>query len=181
MYSLDDAFAQILPLVRSTVRTYLDNEDDAQDAVQDTLARLLTSLKRLPSSVRRWKGYAYTTARNTAFDHLRMRQRHSQHRDHSVVVNTVLGLFQEGRFKHSLLPDQQLAADGDVYLHKQVIDVLNQLPKLQRHALIMYARGFSYQEIANEQNTSVGTVRSRLHYARKQARQLLARYMQQTA
>lgn len=179
MYSLDDAFAQILPLVRSTVRTYLVNEEDAQDAVQDTLTRLLAAIKRLPANSKRWKGYAYATARNTAFDHLRQRRKNFQVRDYNVAVNTALGVWSdEDGFKFAPVADQHAAAEADIFLHQQVTDAINQLPKLQRQALLMHARGFSYQEIANAQGTGVGTVRSRLHYARKQARGLLAPYMQ---
>jgi DNA-directed RNA polymerase specialized sigma24 family protein len=42
----------------------------------------------------------------------------------------------------------------------------------------LYTHGFSYQEIADEQGSCIGTVRSRLHAARRQARELLAAFGQ---
>ena len=43
-----------------------------------------------------------------------------------------------------------------------------------RHALVMHANGYSYEEIANATNANIGTVRSRIHYGRKRARELVS-------
>src|SRR6185312_191604 len=51
---------------------------------------------------------------------------------------------------------------------------LNQLPPPQRSALLLhYVEEFSLEEIAGITGVSLGTVKSRLHYAKKSLRQLL--------
>ncbi len=55
----------------------------------------------------------------------------------------------------------------------QFMDLLNQLPPPQRSVLLLhYLEEFSLQEIAEVTNISLGTVKSRLHYARKALRKL---------
>jgi RNA polymerase sigma-70 factor (ECF subfamily) len=59
-------------------------------------------------------------------------------------------------------------------IHLEVQEAMERLPELQRQALILYAEeGLAYAEIAEIMETSVGTVKSRLHYAKKLLRGLL--------
>jgi len=51
---------------------------------------------------------------------------------------------------------------------------LNQLPPLQRSVLLLNViEEFSLEEIASITGTAIGTVKSRLHYARKAFRKLI--------
>lgn len=52
MYLTNDDLAQILPVVKNTVRSLIRNEDDALDAVQDTLMRLCMKAHRLPADIK---------------------------------------------------------------------------------------------------------------------------------
>jgi DNA-directed RNA polymerase specialized sigma24 family protein len=49
-------------------------------------------------------------------------------------------------------------------------NVLKELTKPLRQVLILHAEGYSDSQIAVMTKTKLGTVRSRLHYARKRAR-----------
>ncbi len=71
-------------------------------------------------------------------------------------------------------PEERLAGreQGAVIAEK-----LNQLPDTQKVVVILHdIEGFSYQEISEIVGTSVGTVRSRLHYGRTKLRELLEPY-----
>lgn len=63
--------------------------------------------------------------------------------------------------------------DREIDLMPRLIDMLEKLSKPLKQVLVLYAEGYSYLEIGRLTNTRVGTVRSRLHYARRQARALL--------
>jgi RNA polymerase sigma-70 factor (ECF subfamily) len=55
----------------------------------------------------------------------------------------------------------------------QFMKLLAQLPLVQRSALLLhFIEGFSLEEIARITDTQVGTVKSRLHYARRALRKL---------
>ena len=54
---------------------------------------------------------------------------------------------------------------------------INGLPESQKTVLILHdLQDFSYQGIAEIVGTSIGTVRSRLHYGRSKLREMLAPY-----
>jgi len=56
----------------------------------------------------------------------------------------------------------------------EFMNLLNQLPLPQRSALLLhFVEDFSIEEIAGITNTNPGTVKSRLHYAKKSLRKLL--------
>tara|TARA_Y100000593_G_C4321060_1_gene343793 strand:- start:49 stop:780 length:732 start_codon:yes stop_codon:yes gene_type:complete len=62
----------------------------------------------------------------------------------------------------------QISENNDE-LSKKLNRALNKLSKEHRECLQYFAEGMSYQEIANCQKVSLGTVMSRLFYARKSA------------
>jgi RNA polymerase sigma-70 factor (ECF subfamily) len=54
------------------------------------------------------------------------------------------------------------------------MQLLNQLPLPQRSVLLLhFVEDFSLEEIAGITGTPIGTVKSRLHYAKKSLRKLL--------
>ena len=56
----------------------------------------------------------------------------------------------------------------------EFMTLLNQLPLPQRSVLLLhFVEGFSLEEIAGITGTPIGTVKSRLHYAKKSLRKLL--------
>jgi RNA polymerase sigma-70 factor, ECF subfamily len=56
---------------------------------------------------------------------------------------------------------------------------LDELPPAQREVLVLrYVEGMSYEEIARVVACEVGTVRSRLHYAKRAVRNQLAKDQQ---
>ena len=60
-------------------------------------------------------------------------------------------------------------------MYLEVQEAMERLPEVQREALILYSEeNLSYAEIAEAMNTSIGTVKSRLFYAKKTLRQLLS-------
>ena len=63
--------------------------------------------------------------------------------------------------------------DAEMDLMPQLKNMLNGLNKPLRQVLVLHGEGYSYEEIAQMTNTKIGTVRSRLHYARKRAKCLL--------
>ena len=179
MYLTNDDLAKILPVVQNAVRSLITNEDDAQDAVQDTLTRLYTVAHCLPADAKRLKSIAYATARNIVFDHFRAYKRTCRYRDYSFVVDTIAeNSCQDDGYAMQPLVSAQAQPECDLFLLNQLKQVIDQLPRLQKQALVLHAHGFSYQEIAERQGSCIGTIRSRLHSARKQSRRLLAAYIQ---
>ena len=60
-------------------------------------------------------------------------------------------------------------------IYAEVEQAMQQLPELQRQTLILYSEAsLSYEEIAEAMNVSIGTVKSRLYYAKRTLVRLLS-------
>jgi RNA polymerase sigma-70 factor (ECF subfamily) len=75
-------------------------------------------------------------------------------------------------------PDEFENSPDDLLIRREseaeFMNLLNQLPLPQRSVLLMhFVEDFSLEEIARITETQLGTVKSRLHYAKKSLRKLL--------
>ena len=76
------------------------------------------------------------------------------------------------------LPDEFESSPDDLLIRREqetaFMKLLNQLPPPQRSALLLhFLEDFSLEEIARITETQLGTVKSRLHYAKRALRKLL--------
>lgn len=62
---------------------------------------------------------------------------------------------------------------------EEIPEILASLSDVHQEVLLMYANGLNYSQIADATGERVGTVRSRLHYARKHAHQILETKMKE--
>jgi RNA polymerase sigma-70 factor (ECF subfamily) len=74
-------------------------------------------------------------------------------------------------------PDESQDDPGNFLIRREqeaeFMDLLKQLPPPQRSVLLLYfIEDFSLEEIARVTETQIGTVKSRLHYAKKSLRKL---------
>lgn len=140
------------------VRRLSDDDDAAQDIVQDIWLRVLRGIGRLrdPAKLRAW---LFGIAHRTWIDTLR--------RKYAVVVADL------GDADRHELPDSIEADDLEQEL-TAVEQELSRLPPIEREALtLFYLRELSLQEIAQALDIPVGTVKSRLHRARRMLRREL--------
>ncbi len=127
----------------------------AGDATQQTLVKIWRELPRL-RDVGRFDGWAYRLVVNACYDELR-RQR--KHRNHLQLLDL-----------DSPVPDPSLTvADRD-----QLERGFARLTAEHRSVVILqYYMDYSLAEIATTLDVPVGTVRSRLHYAKRALRSAL--------
>jgi len=136
----------------------------AEEAAQEAFLRAWQNLRRYNPQFA-FRNWVYRIALNIAIDGLRRR------------AETVL------------IEDEMLTADADspeATLERQeqaeqVRQVVLGLPPASRAVLILREyEGMTYQEIADSLDIPIGTVMSRLNYARGQVRQSLRRYWETT-
>ncbi len=152
----------------------LNNEADAYDVAQTSFLKAFHSLRYFKgqSSFYTW---LYSIALNQARNFLRKRKRE---RDNSYSLdNDENGDPLE---KNADLSDTNRAADpvrqaNIAELRKKLQRAINQLSPAHREVInLCDIQGLSYPEISKIINISEGTLRSRLHYARRQLQGLLA-------
>jgi RNA polymerase sigma-70 factor (ECF subfamily) len=169
-----DAFADLQaslePAMRRFAARLLGRLDNVDDVVQDSMIALYLNLARIdpPSQLR---AYVFRIVRNRCYDDLRRLKR-----------GVPLSLDDDGEDGLGLPLGEMLVAEGcgpeDVtcwmLLAMEVQAAIDRLPEVQRQALILYAEEkLAYEEIAAVMGCSIGTVKSRLFYAKKALRQML--------
>jgi RNA polymerase sigma-70 factor (ECF subfamily) len=141
-----------LPALRRYVRRLAGAGEDAEDLLQETLARALRSGRRFDPAVGTLAGWLRTTARNAWRDHAERRARRPE----------ALGP------RDAELPAPEMAAADAHDEREELKRMLARLPETERDVLLRFhARGESVAEIATALGMPPGTVKSHLHRARR--------------
>lgn len=167
-YEAFEALYQALePSVRRFVRRLIGAHEMEDDLLQVIFLALFQHIKRIdpPEHLR---PYVYRMARNRCYDELRRQGRYKPLSMDDEAVEVVVSFAGA-----SETPQPEDAAYW-LLLQLDVREAMEHLPELQRQALILYAEEeLSYAEIATAMNTSVGTIKSRIHHAKKGLRRWL--------
>lgn len=164
--ALDELFRRYRLVTYRVAYRLLGNEADALDAVQDAFVKALANLDRFrgQSSFKTW---LLRIASNAALDMGRRRQRDGWN-DKRPVPATPERVGPDDRPP----PDHGLdRAD----MRRRIDAALAALPAAQRQTFVLHVDGeLSYREVADTLGISIGTVMSRLFYARQKLQKLLA-------
>jgi len=150
----------IIPLRQTlfyTALKWLQNEADAEDAVQETLLRLWKIRDQLDTVVN-LKAFSSQTAKNICIDRLRAAKEHTE------AIDSYLGTDNE-------TPYSKAERNDMIAIVKKIIE---HLPELQRTIIqLRDVEGYELQEIADITGTQVGAVTVNLSRARKKVRENL--------
>lgn len=156
------AFVMIYNMVR--------NEQDAWDLAQDGFLKAWKNIGRFrgQSSFYTW---LYRILMNVSIDWLRKRQIES-----GTEFDDSIGLrhIEPGAATAPKTEMQPLARISDQEIRARIDDAISKLSPDHRAAIVMREiDGLEYAEIAEKMDCSIGTVMSRLFYARKKLQALL--------
>ena len=155
------------PPVRRFVARLMRSNYAEDDIVQDVFISLYYKMDRI-QPVENVRPYVFRMARNRCYDDMRRNGRDPSLSLDDEPVNMWVSFTKSDEFG---APDE---LTHWLLLHLEVRDAMDQLPEAQRQALILYAEeGMAYAEIADVMETSVGTIKSRIHHAKKNLRGLL--------
>jgi RNA polymerase sigma-70 factor (ECF subfamily) len=165
--ALEELFRRYRGLAFRVAHRLLGNEADALDAVQDGFAKALTHLHGFQGRST-FKTWLLRVVSNAALDLGRQRGRRE-----AVSLDGPDRAEQER-------PDPRAPADPGAGLERADLRrhldrALAQLPEAQRRTFVLHAEaGLSYREVADTLGISIGTVMSRLYYARQKLRAYLS-------
>ncbi len=140
-----------------------DNES-AKDLVQETMYRAVANREKynFGTNIKAW---LYTIMRNIFINDYRRK----------VKQNVIL----DATSNDFLLNHNQVAiknlAESRLKL-KEIEKELHYLPSIFKNPFILYFEGYKYHEIAGILQEPLGTIKSRIHFARKLLKEKIARF-----
>ena len=147
--------AEEMPLLRASARNFTKNIEDSNDLIQDTLLKALRFWNSFREGTN-FKGWLYTIMRNTFIDscHFKAARRY------------------EGESADELSSSHLLyGAPRDFAESKMALDdiktAIANLKSDLSEPFSMYYTGYRYQEIAEHLSVPMGTIKTRIHQARK--------------
>jgi len=145
------------------------NREDALDVVQEVFIKIYDAIKKFKgeSGLYVW---IYRIAVNKSLDFYRKKKRKYMIFEKASTDARI----HNTQIEKNTPQDKALALE----LKEKVAEAIEQLPEKQKGIIILREiEGLSYQEIAKIMHCSVGTVMSRLFYARKKLAGYLEKYV----
>ena len=161
--SREELFRRHFAMAHRVAYRLLGQQEDAQDAVQDAFVKALRHLNDFDgrSGFRTW---LMKIVHNSALDIGRKRKRRP-----TIRIDDG----ESGGIENGIIDDPALGLHRDD-LKRALYAALDRLSPPIRASFVLFAEaGMSYKEIAATQNIAVGTVMSRLHYARQKLQSYL--------
>lgn len=140
------------------------NRDDAYDLLQDTSLKVLANEDKFVENTN-FKGWVFTIMRNIFINNYRRVVRSA------TVVDTT-----EDLYHLNLSQDSGFATPEGAFCAGEIGTAIQALPEEYRVPFSMHVAGYKYNEIAEKVGVPLGTVKSRIFFARKRLQEQFADY-----
>jgi RNA polymerase sigma-70 factor (ECF subfamily) len=160
----NQALAHNSDYLKPFAMTLTRDSESAKDLVQETLYRALANKEKYNNGTN-IKAWLYTIMRNIFINNYRR----------STKQNTIFD-----NTPNDFLLDQKQAgianrAETNLSV-KDILQAVHHLPDIFRNPFQLYFEGYKYHEIAVILSEPLGTIKSRIHFARKLLKQQVSRY-----
>jgi RNA polymerase sigma-70 factor (ECF subfamily) len=136
--------------------------ETAKDLLQETLYKALANREKYSAGTN-IKAWLFTIMRNIFINDYRRKAKQKT-------------IFEKG--EANLLADSPriAVANGGEQLvdHKEIYKAIHSLPQIFKVPFLLYFEGYRYHEIAETMNEPLGTIKSRIHFARKLLKEQLS-------
>lgn len=136
----------------------------ANDLYQETLYKALANQEKYNSGTN-IKAWLFTIMRNIFINNYRRKAKQKTILD-STPNDFLINL------KQATVAN---AAESDLRI-KEIQHAVQQLPEIFKTPFLLYFDGYKYNEIAEALNEPLGTIKSRIHFARKLLKEQISRY-----
>ncbi len=141
---------------------FTKNESDAEDLLQNTLMKVFRYQNNY-SKGSNLLGWIYTIMRSCFLNDCRKKKLAANYMNNSLSVNDPTLNSSKNKSENR-------------FLMEDINAVMETVPEKYMSAFIMYFEGYKYYEIAEYFNVPEGTVKTRIHAARKLLQKKLSNY-----
>ena len=163
-----DSFKQRLIGLQSNLLSFAyqltTNREAAQDLLQDTTLKALDNEEKYVDNVN-FKGWIFTIMRTIFINNYRQTVRKA-----TIIDQT------EDLYHLNISQDSGLATPEGSFAVKEISAAVNAFSPEYREPFSLYLAGYKYNEIADKMGLPLGTVKSRIFFARKKLREQLKDY-----
>ncbi len=144
--------------------TLTRDSESAKDLVQETIYRALANKEKYLDGTN-IKAWLYTIMRNIFINNYRRSSKQN-----TIFDNTANDfLLDHNQFSTGNTAETSLSV-------KNIYEAIHQLPEIFKTPFQLYFEGYKYHEIAVVLKEPLGTIKSRIHFARKLLKQQLERF-----
>ena len=137
------------------------NRDDAQDLLQDTTLKVLDNQEKFVDNIN-FKGWVLTVMRNIFINNY-----HKVIRTQSVLDQGV------DLYNIDVINDSGFDSPDGAFQIKEITKAINSLNNDLKIPFSMFLSGYKYNEIAEKLDVPLGTVKSRIFFARQELQKIL--------
>jgi len=138
--------------------------DDAEDLVQETMFRAFSNEDKFENGTK-LKAWLYTIMKNIFINNYRKKVKRN------TIIDTTDNTYYLDSHAHATVNAGELS-----FVNKDIQDAILGISNEFRVPFMMHYRGYKYHEIAEKLNLPLGTVKSRIFFARKALREKLRQY-----
>jgi RNA polymerase sigma-70 factor (ECF subfamily) len=138
--------------------------ESAKDLFQETLYKALANQEKynVGTNIKAW---LFTIMRNIFINDYRRKTKQQ----------TIFDYTPNDYFLNYKQPTVFNAAETDLQV-KEIYQAIHHLPEIFRVPFLLYFEGYRYHEIAETLQEPLGTIKSRIHFARKLLKEQISRY-----
>ncbi|MGM9476187.1 RNA polymerase sigma factor [Pedobacter sp. GSP4] len=154
----------LAPALYQFAMRYTKDHEDSSDLVQDTMMKAFKYYAQFePGS--NLKAWLFTIMKNTFINNYRRKTK----------TNALISQNEEISYQDLKFSSTQNAGEGTLIM-KDIKKALKNIPECYSTPFISYFEGYKYHEIAETLNLPIGTVKTRIHIARKLLKEYLQTY-----
>ncbi len=157
-----DRFDQMSTLLQSFAYNLTKNTEDAKDLFQETAFRAMTNRDKFRPGTN-FKAWLFTIMKNIFINNYRKKAK----------ANTIMDSTENLYYLNSGKQSIDNGGESNMLI-KELTGMIEQLDDSIRVPFLMHYQGFKYQEIADHLNLPLGTVKSRIFFARKDLKEQIA-------
>lgn len=161
---IDLKIQELSPFLKPFALKLTRDMEEAEDLLQETMLKAISNKEKFKEGTN-LKAWLYTIMRNTFITQYHRTVRRN------TFIDTTDNLHYINSSRHTIENDSK-----SLFAMEDINEAIDKLKDEYRNPFLMHFRGYKYHEIADILDIPIGTVKNRIHIARKALKDDLQAY-----